>query len=398
MTVIQSGDAAAKRIWVDGCFDFFHHGHAGALRQARALGDELVVGVHSDKEIEKNKGPVVMHESERVFAVTACRWTTQTVPDAPYVTDPDVMKQYACQYVAHGDDITTDANGNDCYQKVKDLGMFIVFKRAPNISTTDLIGRMLNKSRLHHIAPYNLGLQNHFLNQPDIIERFRLYATDETAKSPCLGVYIVSEDLETSCVVKPIASVENKLGRSTYYLDGDFDLFHPGHIEVLSAIHDRAQRNQAAVVVGIYDDACVNKLNGLNYPIMNIFERALCVLQCKNVDAIVLSAPLVLTDAYLASLKRNGLNVCKIFNKPQAVAKYSESLNEYSHSPVKNHDLYDVVAGEKYGVLTTSTIVERVLNQRLLYEQRQRNKGHKTDLEISLQKAQSHQTKSLRID
>jgi ethanolamine-phosphate cytidylyltransferase len=33
--------------------------------QARSLGDYLVVGVHSDAEITKNKGPPVMNEEER---------------------------------------------------------------------------------------------------------------------------------------------------------------------------------------------------------------------------------------------------------------------------------------------------------------------------------------------
>jgi ethanolamine-phosphate cytidylyltransferase len=54
-----------KRIWVDGCFDFAHHGHAGAMLQARQLGDELLVGVHSDKAILDNKGPTVMRLDER---------------------------------------------------------------------------------------------------------------------------------------------------------------------------------------------------------------------------------------------------------------------------------------------------------------------------------------------
>jgi ethanolamine-phosphate cytidylyltransferase len=42
-----------------------HYGHANALRQARALGDELVVGVVSDEEIQTNKGPTVMSMQER---------------------------------------------------------------------------------------------------------------------------------------------------------------------------------------------------------------------------------------------------------------------------------------------------------------------------------------------
>ena len=53
------------RIWIDGCFDFTHHGHAGAMLQARQLGTELYVGVHSDEEIMENKGPTVMRIDER---------------------------------------------------------------------------------------------------------------------------------------------------------------------------------------------------------------------------------------------------------------------------------------------------------------------------------------------
>lgn len=40
-------------------------GHAGAMLQARQLGDELYVGVHSDESILENKGPTVMNLEER---------------------------------------------------------------------------------------------------------------------------------------------------------------------------------------------------------------------------------------------------------------------------------------------------------------------------------------------
>lgn len=59
------GRKRAVRIYMDGCFDMMHYGHANALRQARALGDELVVGINSDDEIRKNKGPPVMNIDER---------------------------------------------------------------------------------------------------------------------------------------------------------------------------------------------------------------------------------------------------------------------------------------------------------------------------------------------
>jgi len=46
-------------------YDMVHFGHANSLRQAKALGDYLVVGVHTDEEITKNKGPPVFTEQER---------------------------------------------------------------------------------------------------------------------------------------------------------------------------------------------------------------------------------------------------------------------------------------------------------------------------------------------
>lgn len=57
------------RVYMDGCFDMMHYGHCNALRQARALGDQLVVGVVSDAEIIANKGPPVTPLHERFFTL-----------------------------------------------------------------------------------------------------------------------------------------------------------------------------------------------------------------------------------------------------------------------------------------------------------------------------------------
>ena len=58
------------RVYMDGCFDMMHYGHCNALRQARALGDQLVVGVVSDDEIIANKGPPVTPLNERLCFCT----------------------------------------------------------------------------------------------------------------------------------------------------------------------------------------------------------------------------------------------------------------------------------------------------------------------------------------
>lgn len=61
----KPGKKRRVRVYMDGCFDLMHYGHANALRQAKALGDELVVGLVSDEEILANKGPPVLSMEER---------------------------------------------------------------------------------------------------------------------------------------------------------------------------------------------------------------------------------------------------------------------------------------------------------------------------------------------
>jgi len=56
-----------KVVFTNGCFDILHVGHARYLRDARQLGDLLVVGVNSDDSVKRLKGPQrpVTSEDER---------------------------------------------------------------------------------------------------------------------------------------------------------------------------------------------------------------------------------------------------------------------------------------------------------------------------------------------
>jgi len=354
MTIVEG------RIWIDGCFDFAHHGHAGAMLQARQEGTELYVGVHSDEEILKHKGPVVMKLPERVIAVEGCRWCTKVVPNAPYVTDPLVMDQYGCKYVVHGDDITTDADGKDCYQICKDLGRFIVVKRTPNISTTDLVGRMLDINSHHHQGPISL---NHPIT--DIRERVQSYASDPSGRDSYAGVYF---NIEESSTLHEFVSPKNGYQKVVLVV-GEFDLFHPGHIKFLQETQKYARSNDAKVIVGIYDDATAKNAN---YPIMNLVERSLCVLQSKYIDGLVIGAPKVLDTAFLGKIPGN---VIKVVVNASDLPSQAQLLD-----PTLVHELSEY----EYSDMTTSTIVNRVLDNRAEYEERQRKKGWKSELEQQL--------------
>lgn len=64
------------RAYIDGCYDIMHSGHYNAIRQAKSLCDELVVGIHSNAEILRQKGPPVMSDEERLATVRACKWVS----------------------------------------------------------------------------------------------------------------------------------------------------------------------------------------------------------------------------------------------------------------------------------------------------------------------------------
>lgn len=54
-------------VFTNGCFDILHVGHTRYLRDARALGDLLVVGCNSDASVKRLKGPErpIQNEEDR---------------------------------------------------------------------------------------------------------------------------------------------------------------------------------------------------------------------------------------------------------------------------------------------------------------------------------------------
>lgn len=298
------------------------------MLQARRLGTSLFVGIHSDEAILENKGPTVMTLEERCSAVDACRWSTVPVPHAPYVTQLSWISHYGCQYVVHGDDITSDSNGEDCYRYVKEAGRFKIVKRTPGISTTDLVGRMLLCTKEHFIKSLDslLDTTDGSSQGAELKERIKEYASDESGHKPLVDVWswvprhpgrerrrssvnnkapMHHPSAEKGSFKKLVEGKAPLPDQRIVYADGGFDLFTPGHIEFLRQVI-LAEENQAKqrgwyldteiekrkaahgedyppayLVAGLHDDEVINHWKGVNYPIMNIFERGLCVLQCK---------------------------------------------------------------------------------------------------------------------
>ncbi|KAF7723085.1 Ethanolamine-phosphate cytidylyltransferase [Apophysomyces ossiformis] len=323
------------------------------------MGDYLVVGVHSDAEIEKNKGPTVMKEHERYAAVAACKWVDEVVPNAPYNTTVEILQKYNIDFCVHGDDITTMADGTDCYQAVKDAGLYRECKRTQGVSTTELVGRMLLMTRDHH--------------------QDRIQGLNELGS---FGVgQTISHFLPTSKrIVQFSEGREPKETDKVVYVDGTFDLFHVGHIEFLK----RAKALGDFLIVGVHDDQTVNAIKGINHPLMNLHERALSVLACRYVDEVIIGAPYSVTE--------------DILNKEYKVHLVAHGNTETEpdldgsdpYQLPKQRGIYTEIENPN-ATITTRGIINRIIQNRIVYEERQRRKSGKAALEAEKEKEEKQQ-------
>jgi ethanolamine-phosphate cytidylyltransferase len=95
-----------KIVYVSGSFDMFHVGHAQMLKDAKAKGTFLLVGVYEDNIVKQTKGPnlPVMSTMERVLNVSACKWVDEVLIGAPKTVTEDLIATWGIQVVARGCD------------------------------------------------------------------------------------------------------------------------------------------------------------------------------------------------------------------------------------------------------------------------------------------------------
>ncbi len=128
------------RVYVDMVADLFHYGHVELLRQARALGDYLLVGVHSDDAVLAHKRKPILTMEERVACVAGCRYVDEVLPHAPWIVDLTWIQKYNIHLVVHGDDYSHETL-EYIYKVPIEMGIFRTVPYTRGISTTEIIRR-----------------------------------------------------------------------------------------------------------------------------------------------------------------------------------------------------------------------------------------------------------------
>lgn len=135
--------AAGKRlVFTNGVFDLLHVGHVRYLRQARALGDALVVAINSDRSVRELKGPErpVFAEDERAEILAALRDVDYVVVFDDISPRGTIRKLLPDVLVKGGDYELDEIHGREEVEAAG--GEVISLPFVKGASTTSLVERM----------------------------------------------------------------------------------------------------------------------------------------------------------------------------------------------------------------------------------------------------------------
>lgn len=134
-------------VYVDGVFDLFHAGHIAFLRQARALGDHLVAGVHSDDEVATYKPRPILGFHERLAMVESCRLVDRVVPfPVPLHVTAAALDSYGADFAVHGDDVSPEHMAF-WYGDLVAAGRIRIVPYTAGIASREIVGRIADRLR-----------------------------------------------------------------------------------------------------------------------------------------------------------------------------------------------------------------------------------------------------------
>jgi D-beta-D-heptose 7-phosphate kinase/D-beta-D-heptose 1-phosphate adenosyltransferase len=137
----RTREAGGLVVFTNGVFDLLHPGHVRYLRDARALGAVLIVGLNSDRSVRACKGPLrpVTPEHERAEVLLALR-PVDAVSVFDELTPLKLIEAVQPDILVKGSDWAAgDIVGRDVVEARG--GRVVRIELTPGQSTTELIRR-----------------------------------------------------------------------------------------------------------------------------------------------------------------------------------------------------------------------------------------------------------------
>ena len=131
------------RVYLDGIFDLFHRGHLEAVKKCLNFGDEIIIGVISDKDAEDYKRLPIINEIDRCEIIKNIKCVSDIIFPAPLILTKEFIEKNNIDVVVHGFSNEKDYEKQKEFFKVPiEMGIFKVFKYYSPVSTTDIIQKI----------------------------------------------------------------------------------------------------------------------------------------------------------------------------------------------------------------------------------------------------------------
>jgi rfaE bifunctional protein nucleotidyltransferase chain/domain len=134
-----------RLVFTNGCFDILHPGHVRYLREARGLGDRLVVAVNSDEVVGRLKGPSrpltpLAERMELLAALECVDYVVAFEEETPF----EIIEELVPDVLVKGGDWTPDRIvGRERVERAG--GLVLSLRYAPGFSTSSLIERIVER-------------------------------------------------------------------------------------------------------------------------------------------------------------------------------------------------------------------------------------------------------------
>jgi glycerol-3-phosphate cytidylyltransferase len=125
------------RVITFGTFDVFHIGHLRILERARSFGDQLIVGISTDRlNFEKKNRMPVYSQEERSEIIAALRCVDEVFLEESLELKWDYIVKHKADVLVMGDDWAGK------FDEFKDICRVEYLPRTPSISTTVVIEKI----------------------------------------------------------------------------------------------------------------------------------------------------------------------------------------------------------------------------------------------------------------
>ncbi len=138
-----SASQAERIVYTDGVFDLLHANHIALLKEARAIGDKLVVGVVSDREAAKYKRLPIISQDERLFMIR-----NLSCVDEVFILDEPCDREAMKKILAEREIYAVVYAGNqspDFYRPAEQAGIMHRLPYHPGINSSEIITRIIDR-------------------------------------------------------------------------------------------------------------------------------------------------------------------------------------------------------------------------------------------------------------